>query len=114
MRRRWKWTWPAAALAGSVLSIALLSGARAPAATPARIDIGEFRYAPALLTVAPGTTVTWTNHDEETHTVTASGGAFASAGLESGESFAQTFASPGTYTYFCSLHPYMRATVVVE
>ena len=114
MRHRRRLTWPSAVLAASALGMALLSGGRAPAATPARIDIQEFRYAPPLLTVAPGTTVTWTNHDEETHTVTASGGAFASAGLESGESFAETFAAPGTYTYFCSLHPYMRATVVVE
>ena len=114
MRHRRKRSWPSAVLAASALSLALLSGGRAPAATPPHIDIEEFRYAPPFVTIARGTTVTWTNHDEETHTVTAAGGTFASAGLESGESFAQTFATPGTYTYFCSLHPYMRATVVVE
>lgn len=114
MRRGRGWTWAGAAVVAGALGMALLSGARAPAATPARIDIQEFRYAPPLLTIAPGATVTWTNHDEETHTVTASGGAFASPGIESEESFTQTLARPGTYTYYCSLHPYMRATVVVE
>ena len=104
--------WPVVIALGIVL--AGLTAAHAAERSSAAISVQEFKFAPAVLNVRVGTTVTWTNHDEETHTVTAAGGTFASAGLESGESFAQTFATPGTYTYFCSLHPYMRATVVVE
>ena len=98
----------AAALAASLV------GERAPAATPPTVAIEKFTYAPAALTVAPGTTVRWVNHDEEPHTVTSTTGAFASTGLVHEDSFAQTFVRRGTYQYFCALHPHMKATVVVR
>jgi len=78
------------------------------------IGINEFKFAPAALEVLPGTTVTWTNHDEETHTITSTTGAFGSAGLGNDETFAQTFTRSGAYEYFCALHPQMRATVIVK
>jgi plastocyanin len=78
------------------------------------IGINEFKFAPAALEVRPGTTVTWTNHDEETHTITSTTGAFSSRGLGNDETFAQTFTRPGAYEYFCALHPKMRATVIVR
>jgi plastocyanin len=95
------------ALAGSAAGHAL-------AARAAAVSIKEFKFAPAALEIRPGTTVTWTNRDEETHTITSATGAFASAGLGHDETFSQTFSKPGTYEYFCALHPKMRATVVVK
>ena len=98
----------------AAVTFAMLIGTGVLAATPATIDIKGFKFAPSALTVPVGTTVTWVNHDEETHTVTSATGAFGSAGLTNDDTFKQTFAKPGTYEYFCKLHPYMRATVVVK
>jgi plastocyanin len=95
-------------------AMALLTGSHALAVTPPTIGIKEFKFAPPVLTVRPGTTVTWVNHDEETHTVTSATGAFGSAGLVNEDTFAQTFTKPGTYQYFCAIHPRMKATVVVK
>jgi plastocyanin len=69
-----------------------------------------------MLTVAAGTTVTWTNHDDEIHTVVSTNhpGLFKSPPLDSGDHFAFTFKQPGTYRYFCSIHPHMTGTVVVK
>jgi len=80
------------------------------------VDVGikEFKFAPVALEVPRGTTVTWVNHDEETHTITSTTGAFASPGLGNDETFTQTFSRPGSYEYFCALHPKMRATVIVK
>jgi plastocyanin len=101
-------------LAVVVLAAALLAASHAPASSPAAVDITDFKFAPSPLTVPPGTTVTWTNHDEEPHTVTSASGAFSSAGLGNEETFTQSFTRPGTYAYFCALHPHMKATVVVR
>ena len=103
--------WRAAIVAG--LALAALTAAHASAVSSA-VDIKEFTFAPPLLTVSVGTTVTWTNHDEETHTITSATGAFASAGLGHEEGFSQIFTRPGRYEYFCALHPHMKATVVVR
>jgi plastocyanin len=103
-----------AALVVAALATALVSASPAPASPGVSVTIKDFTFGPAQLTVPVGTTVTWTNHDEETHTVTAVTGTFTSAGLGNEETFAQTFKQPGTYQYFCALHPKMRATVVVK
>ena len=92
----------------------LVTASHVPAARPANVDIKDFKYGPPVLTVPAGAQVTWTNHDEESHTITSATGAFGSAGLAHDETFTQTFARPGTYAYFCALHPQMRATVVVR
>jgi plastocyanin len=78
------------------------------------VDVKDFKFAPPVLTVASGARVTWTNHDEEPHTITSTTAAFGSAGLSRDDTFTQTFTRPGTYEYFCALHPYMKATVVVR
>jgi plastocyanin len=78
------------------------------------VTIKEFKFTPAALEISRGTTVRWVNHDEETHTITATTGAFASTGLGNDETFSQTFTRPGSYEYFCALHPKMRATVIVK
>jgi plastocyanin len=95
-------------LAGSMMA------GHALAARSAAVGIKEFKFAPTALEIRTGTTVTWTNRDEETHTITSATGAFASAGLGHDETFAQTFTRPGAYEYFCALHPKMRATVIVK
>lgn len=78
-----------------------------------QVNIDGFAFAPATLTVTAGTTVTWTNRDEEPHTVAASDGSFHSPGMGTGATFTHTFADPGTFDYVCSIHPMMHGTVVV-
>ena len=86
----------------------------APAPTgPNAVSISNFAFAPATLTVPVGTTVTWTNHDEEPHTVVAGDGSFHSPGLGTDATFSNTFATAGTFDYVCSIHPFMHGTVVV-
>nr|WP_231995854.1 cupredoxin family copper-binding protein [Mycobacterium sp. 852002-51163_SCH5372311] len=78
-----------------------------------QVNIDEFAFVPLTLTVAAGTTVTWTNHDEEPHTVAASDGSFRSPGMGTGGTFSHTFSAPGKFDYICSIHPMMHGTVVV-
>lgn len=85
-----------------------------PASGDDAVSIIDFAFEPAELTVAMGTTVTWTNDDDVTHTVTADDGAFDSGNLPSGETFSHTFDEAGTFPYHCEIHPGMTATVVVE
>jgi plastocyanin len=101
-------------LAVGVLVAVAFAASRVPAASTGAVGIKDFKFAPPVLTIPVGTTVTWINHDEEPHTITSATGAFGSAGLSNDETFTQTFTRPGTYAYFCSLHPYMKATVVVR
>jgi plastocyanin len=88
--------------------------AGAPAAGGNTVAIANFAFAPASLTVAVGTTVTWTNGDSASHTVTADDGSFKSDKLANGATFSQTFTSAGTFAYHCSIHPSMTATVTVQ
>ncbi|HWD60170.1 MAG TPA: cupredoxin family copper-binding protein [Stellaceae bacterium] len=86
------------------------------AAEAGAVTISNFAFAPALVTVAPGTKITWVNNDEEPHTVTSADGGktFKSEALDTGDKFTFTFDKPGTYKYFCSIHPHMVATIVVK
>jgi plastocyanin len=86
----------------------------APASVEVKID--NFSFAPATLTVAVGTTVTWTNRDDIPHTVVSTDDprAFKSKVLDTDENFSYTFTKPGTFPYFCSVHPKMTGTVVVK
>jgi plastocyanin len=86
------------------------------AARPAAVTISNFAFGPAILTVAPGTKVTWLNKDEEPHTVLSADGGltFKSPALDTDDQFSFTFDKPGTYKYFCSVHPHMVGTVVVK
>jgi plastocyanin len=78
------------------------------------VKIDNFVFSPERLTVKAGTTVTWINHDDIPHTVAAKDRAFKSKVMDSDESFSFTFSTPGEYSYFCSLHPHMTGTIVVE
>jgi plastocyanin len=88
-------------------------------ASPARaadteVTIDNFTFAPERVTVKAGTTVTWINRDDIPHTVASTTRLFKSKALDTDDKFSFTFATPGMYEYFCSLHPHMKATIVVE
>ena len=83
------------------------------AAQSATVTIDHHAFAPAALTIAVGTTVTWKNADDTPHTVTDRNGGFRSAALDTGDSFSHSFTTPGDYAYFCSLHPFMVGEIVV-
>jgi plastocyanin len=103
-------------------SPALVRAAQAEAPPPLRVSqveapqvtIDNFTFSPPTLTVSVGTTVTWTNQDDMVHTVTEANRLFSSKSLETGDVYAHTFATPGTYSYFCALHPRMTATIIVK
>ena len=78
------------------------------------VSIQDFSFNPGQITVAPGTTVTWTNEGPSPHTTTADDGSWDSGTLQQGEDFSFTFDKPGTYTYHCSIHPDMTASVKVS
>jgi plastocyanin len=78
------------------------------------IEIKDFHFNPQTLTVKSGETITWTNRDEEPHTVVSVEKQFKkSPPLDTDQSFTVTAGAPGTYTYFCSVHPKMTGTIVV-
>ena len=104
-------------LAAALLAaLPLAAPADAPAAATAgpTVHIKNFMFVPATLTVAPGTTVTFVNDDDEPHTVTSTVKSFDSEGLDTHQTFTQTFAKPGAFMYFCEIHPYMHGTVIVK
>ena len=79
------------------------------------VKIDNFSFGPMTMTVAAGTTVTWTNDDDVPHTVVSDDKTtFKSKALDTGEHFSYTFLKPGKYPYFCSVHPKMVAEVVVQ
>jgi plastocyanin len=97
-------------------SAMLVLGFAAYAAEPNTVTISNFAFSPAILSVTSGTKVTWTNSDEDAHTVTSAdtGATFKSAALDTDDKFSFTFDKPGTYKYFCSIHPHMTGTIVVK
>ena len=81
--------------------------------TPA-VAIENFAFVPAQLSVPSGTVITWTNHDDVDHTVSSDDGTtFNSSAFGQGQTFQFTAGPPGTHTYFCRIHPFMRATLTV-
>ncbi|MCI3179953.1 amicyanin [Caulobacter sp. CCUG 60055] len=107
----------AALVAALTVPAVAFTTAKIEAATPAKVQavaIKGFAFTPQVVTVAPGTTVTWTNVDEDPHTVTANDKSFHSAALDTDDKFTFTFTKPGEYAYFCSLHPHMTGKIVVK
>lgn len=104
------------AMPAPMLAEAALAQTQTAAIEPNTVTIDNFAFGPAAITVAPGTKVTWTNRDDEPHTVTSVDDPkpFKSGALDTGDSFSFTFDKPGTYRYFCSIHPHMTGTVVVR
>jgi plastocyanin len=98
--------------------LGLLAGAAvlaAPAgAEDVSVKIDNFTFNPQRVTVKAGTTITWTNQDDIPHTVASGTKAFRSKTLDTDDKFSFTFKTAGVYEYFCSLHPHMTGTIVVE
>ena len=102
-------------LAAALPAVSLGSDEMVAAAAPtATIEIANFKFAPPNVTVGAGTTVIWKNADDSPHRVADINGAYASAALDTEDSFSHTFATPGLYKYICSLHPYMKGEIVVK
>jgi plastocyanin len=78
------------------------------------VKIDNFSFSPASITIPVGATVRWTNRDDIPHTVVSDDKAFKSKVLDTDEEFTYTFTKPGTYGYFCSIHPKMTAKIVVQ
>lgn len=105
----------AAVLAMSAIAmITVATGTRASPPAAASVQIDNFTFKQQVLTVKPGTTVTWTNADDIPHTIVSKDGLFKSKALDTGDKFSFTFAKIGQFGYFCSLHPHMTGTVVVK
>jgi plastocyanin len=81
---------------------------------PVAVSIDNFTFNPQKLTVKAGTTVTWTNKDDEPHTVVSDRALWKSPPLDTDDHFSFTFDKPGTYKYFCSIHPRMEGEIVVK
>lgn len=119
MRRR-VWITGLAALAVIATVLLVTGGNRVTASAqeaPAKgveVKIDNFSFGPATITVAAGSTVTWTNRDDIPHTVVSDDKVFKSKVLDTDEKFSYTFAKAGTYPYFCSIHPKMAGKVIVR
>lgn len=79
-----------------------------------QVNIDNFSFTPSTLTVPVGTKVTWINHDDVPHIVTNTDKRFVSPVLDTDEKFSYTFTTPGTYNYYCSIHPKMTAKIIVK
>jgi len=106
-----------AALLGAFVGSGLAGGVLvARAASPAAaVSIDNFTFTPPTVTVKAGTTVTWTNKDDIPHGIAATNNTFPrSKALDTDDSYSFTFTTPGTYQYFCYVHPHMTGTIVVQ
>ena len=107
-----------AAFAVAVFAVAATLPAASARATETElkieVKIDNFAFAPQRIVVKAGTTITWINADDAPHTVVSTAKLFRSSALDTTDKFSFTFATPGTYEYFCSLHPHMTGAVVVE
>jgi plastocyanin len=97
-----------------VLAVAAGLPATSAQAVDTQVKIDNFTFAPQHITVKAGTTVTWINDDDIPHTVASSSKLFKSKALDTEDKFSFMFTTPGTYEYFCSLHPHMTGAIVVE
>jgi plastocyanin len=108
-------TFQAAALtAGALMLSTVASITRAAAPVGAAVRIENFTFKNPVVTVKPGTTVTWTNGDDIPHAVVSKDGVFKSKVLDTGDRFSFTFVKPGQFGYYCSLHPHMTGMIVVK
>jgi plastocyanin len=97
-----------------VLAVAAGLPATSAQAVDTQVKIDNFTFAPQHITVKAGTTVTWINDDDIPHTVASNTKLFKSKALDTEDEFSFTFTTPGSYDYFCSLHPHMTGAIVVE
>lgn len=111
----------AVALVALALTLPRVSHARPAAnqqekqAVGYQVKIDNFSFGPATLTVPAGATVTWINQDDVPHTVVSTDGkGIKSSVLDTDDKFAYTFKKPGSYAYYCSVHPRMTGKVIVK
>jgi len=114
-RQGWKLEVSALALTLALtLAVSAATAPRERAPVSSEVKIDNFTFEPQTLTVKAGTTVTWTNRDDIPHTVVSTDLVFKSKPLDTDESFTFTPTKPGTYGYFCSLHPKMTGKIIVQ
>jgi plastocyanin len=110
-------------IAAAVLMIAMIAGRSRTLATAAvenkasgeiAVGIENFAFSPGTITVPAGSTVRWINQDDSPHNIAAEDKSFKSKTLDTGDNFSYTFAKPGAYKYYCSLHPRMTGTILVK
>jgi amicyanin len=114
LRRERRTHAPGAVLLVAAFFAATLFLPRATLADDAAVQIDDFAFSPPSLTVKAGTKVTWRNKDDIPHTVASSTRLFKSGALDTDDNYSFTFNEPGSYQYFCSLHPHMTGKIVVE
>jgi plastocyanin len=102
------------AAATMLLATSLPGGPAGGKTSPDTVKIDNFNFTPQTLTVRAGTTVLWVNQDDVPHTVTSNDKKFKSRVLDTDERFSYTFSVPGTYNYYCSVHPHMTGKVIVQ
>jgi plastocyanin len=109
---------PAAAQAKTQAATQATTQATAQTAAPAgnvvEVKVDNFSFSPQAITIKPGTTVIWTNRDDIPHTVVSDDKVFKSKVLDTDEKFSYTFDKAGNFPYFCSVHPKMTGTVIVQ
>jgi amicyanin len=101
-------------LAASLLTARLAARQVETAAASPSVHIDNFTFTPQEITITRGATVTWVNDDDIPHAIAASDKAFRSKAMDTEEKFSFKFNEPGTYEYFCSLHPHMQGKVIVK
>ena len=99
-------------IAGIVLRSNEAKGQAAPALSEVRVD--NFTFSPETLTISANSTVTWTNKDDVPHVIASTDGLFRSKGLDTDDHYSFKFTKPGTYNYFCAIHPKMTGKIVVQ
>ena len=103
-----------ALILGATLTLGTVHAADAPTGPAVTVDIKRFAFAPRDVTIAPGTTIVWTNRDDAPHTVTGKDKTFASKGLDTGDRYDHTFDTEGDFAYICGVHPFMTGVVHVR
>jgi plastocyanin len=113
--------WVAGFFASVIIALVLLlagspivTAADQPSAANAEVKIDNFSFGPQTITVPVGATVTWTNRDDIPHTSVSTEGVFKSKVVDTDEKFSYQFSKPGTYSYYCTIHPKMTGQVVVK
>jgi len=112
--------WVASFTASVIIALVLLVGSPSvrandqPSGAKVGVNIDNFVFGPQTISVPVGATVTWTNKDDIPHTSVSTDGVFKSKVLDTDETFSYTFTKAGTYPYYCTIHPKMTGTVVVQ
>lgn len=101
-------------VAGMTILKRSVAAAESKPAASTEIKIDNFSFTPASITIPVGTAVHWKNNDDIPHTVVSDDHSIKSKVMDTGDDFSYTFAKPGTYNYFCSIHPKMTAKVIVQ